>query len=71
LYDFKRTDAVWIPLHSNGVGWSFILEPGRERKLASGGGGWALGSQAALSTKLFFYLVDNLSLIIIMGYYEN
>ena len=24
---------------ASGVGWSFILEPGRERKLASGGEG--------------------------------
>ena len=48
------------------------FQPGRERKLASRGGGWALRAQASVVNKIiFFYLVDNLSLIIIMGYYEN
>ena len=44
LYDFKRTDAVWFPLLSSLVNLSF--QPGRERKLASRGGGWAQRAQA-------------------------
>jgi len=40
-----------------------------ERKLASRGGGWALGSQASIVNKKI--KVDNLSLIVIMGYYKK
>ena len=43
--------------------------PKRERKLASRGGGWALGSQAIIVNKKI--KVDKVSLIISMGFYKK
>jgi hypothetical protein len=44
--------------------WSLSNLTGRERKLASRGGGWARSSQAEKK-------VDKRKQIVIMGYYEN
>jgi len=43
--------------------------PKRERKLASRGGGWALGSQAIIVNKKI--KVDKVNLIITMGIYKK